>query len=228
MENLVLPGNPPIEITLRQSTRARRMSLRVSQLDGRVTLTVPRGVRARTVEGFVGEKADWIRKHLANQSVPQDVGLGATVPIQGQDTAIRPGQGRAPKLLDGALWVPGGADRVGPRVAGYLKVRAREQLSAASDHYAARIGMKYGRISLRDTRSRWGSCSSDGNLMYSWRLIMAPHEVLDYVAAHEVAHLVEMNHGPRFWSLVYKICPHYERPRTWLRQNGSELHRYRF
>jgi len=204
------------------------MSLRVSQMDGKVTLTVPRGVRERTVQGFVGEKADWIRKHLANQTAPQVVGLGALLPVEGHQVEVLAGQGRVPHLQDGTLLVPGRADRVGPKVAGYLKVRAREHLSAASDHYAERIGVKYGRLSLRDTRSRWGSCSSEGNLMYSWRLIMAPREVLDYVAAHEVAHLVEMNHGAGFWQLVGEIFPQYQTPRAWLRHNGAELHRYRF
>ncbi|MGR3434759.1 MAG: M48 family metallopeptidase, partial [Shimia sp.] len=81
---------------------------------------------------------------------------------------------------------------------------------------------------LRDTRSRWGSCSAAGGLNYSWRLVMAPPEVLDYVAAHEVAHLAQMNHSPRFWAEVAGLMPGYEAPRGWLRRHGADLHRYRF
>lgn len=228
MQNLILPGDPPIEIILRQSTRARRMSLRVSQLDGKVTLTVPRGMRERTLWGFVDEKADWIRKHLGAQQLSEIVRRGSFLPVEGGTVEVVAGLGRAPSLADRVLQVPGPDERVAARVAGFLKVRARDRLSAASDRYAAMVGRPYRRLSLRDTRSRWGSCSSEGNLMYSWRLIMAPRDVLDYVAAHEVAHLCEMNHGPGFWGLVEQISPDYRTPRHWLRQNGAALHRFRF
>ncbi|RMD90830.1 MAG: M48 family peptidase, partial [Alphaproteobacteria bacterium] len=107
-------------------------------------------------------------------------------------------------------------------------MQAREALAAACDRHAARLGRRYGRLSLRDTRSRWGSCSAEGNLNFSWRLVMAPPEVLDYVAAHEVAHLAEMNHSPAFWALVERLFPAHEAPRRWLRENGASLHRYRF
>jgi predicted metal-dependent hydrolase len=90
------------------------------------------------------------------------------------------------------------------------------------------LGRRFSRLSLRDTRSRWGSCSSRGGLSYSWRLILAPPDVLDYVAAHEVAHLAEMNHSPAFWALVARLCPGYQAPRGWLRREGAGLHRYRF
>ena len=109
-----------------------------------------------------------------------------------------------------------------------LKLRARDVLAEASDRYAVMVGQSYSRLSIRDTRSRWGSCSSEGVLMYSWRLIMAPPEVLDYVAAHEVAHLVEMNHSAAFWAMVERICPDYDVHRAWLRKNGDVLHRVNF
>jgi len=114
------------------------------------------------------------------------------------------------------------------RAKAFLKLRARDELAAASDRYAAMVGRSYTRLSFRDTRSRWGSCSSEGVLMYSWRLIMAPPAVLDYAAAHEVAHLVEMNHSPAFWAVVARICPDYEDYRGWLRKNGDVLHRVNF
>jgi predicted metal-dependent hydrolase len=130
-------------------------------------------------------------------------------------------------LRDGVLHVP---DEVtaGVRAKAFLKTKARDELAAASDFYAAQLGKRYNRLSIRDTRSRWGSCSSEGVLMYSWRLIMAPHEVLHYVAAHEAAHLVEMNHSDAFWAVVARICPDYDRHRIWLKKNGDQLHRVNF
>ncbi|MDG1999702.1 MAG: M48 family metallopeptidase, partial [Amylibacter sp.] len=97
-----------------------------------------------------------------------------------------------------------------------------------SESYAKMVGRSFSRITIRDTRSRWGSCTSDGNLMYSWRLIMAPPSVQAYVAAHEVCHLVEMNHSDAFWRQVAAIYPNYKKQREWLRHQGSHLHRYQF
>jgi predicted metal-dependent hydrolase len=105
---------------------------------------------------------------------------------------------------------------------------ARDRLVAASEHYADLLGRPFGKVSLRDTRSRWGSCTSEGNLMYSWRLILAPVDVLNYVAAHEVSHLAEMNHSQAFWSEVERLMPGYAAPRKWLKQHGAELHRFQF
>ncbi|GFE63244.1 hypothetical protein KIN_03180 [Litoreibacter roseus] len=109
-----------------------------------------------------------------------------------------------------------------------LKVTARDRLASASQKHAETLGRPFHKITLRDTRSRWGSCTSQGNLMYSWRLILAPPEVLDYVAAHEVAHLAHMDHSQRFWTAVGGLCPGYQTPRAWLRRNGATLHRYQF
>ena len=110
----------------------------------------------------------------------------------------------------------------------WLKVLARDRLARASTHYAGLVGRSYSSLALRDTRSRWGSCSPGGRLMYSWRLIMAPPAVLDYVAAHEVAHLVELNHSPAYWAVVSRICPDWQGHRSWLHDQGSALHRLRF
>ena len=133
---------------------------------------------------------------------------------------------RLPTDTDDGLLLPRGA---GPAsVKAFLRTRARDALVAASDRYAGLIGRQYSRLTLRDTRSRWGSCSSTGALMYSWRLIMAPPEVLDYVAAHEVAHLAQMNHGPAFWALVEELMPDYAPRRAWLRDHGDRLHALRF
>ncbi|SHJ48826.1 hypothetical protein SAMN05444000_10987 [Shimia gijangensis] len=223
-----LPGNPPISITLRRSARARRISLRVSRLDGRVSLTLPKGVPEREGLAFVREKEAWVRGQLDQRPDRVRVALGIDLPVEGRLLRLRDGTGRSIRVQDGEMLVPGAADRTAARVQGFLKQIARERLAAASDRYAERLGRKYTRITLRDTRSRWGSCSSAGALMYSWRLVMAPAGVLEYVAAHEVAHLAEMNHSPAFWARVEDIHGPYLEQRRWLRKSGEELHRYRF
>ncbi|AUQ59818.1 M48 family metallopeptidase [Phaeobacter inhibens] len=225
-----LPGEPPVPLTLRRSARARRISLRISGLDGRVTLTLPSRVPDREALDFAREKEGWIRDHLAQHPECIDVDYGCVLPIDGQPRHVVAGRGRRVLLDLDQLTVPGAASgaKPGRRIQRYLQELARDRLAAASDHYAAALGRPYSRISLRDTRSRWGSCSSDGALMYSWRLILAPSEVLRYVAAHEVAHLAEMNHSPAFWATVRQLYGNYDGAREWLRREGNQLHRYRF
>ncbi len=228
MSQHVLLGKPNVEITVRKSAKARRISLRISGLDGRVTLTVPQRVSEREGLKFAKQKEGWIRDQLLVRPDAIKVAFNSQIPIEGKLRRIMSGQGRRVELNDDQLYVPGPAETVGPKIKAWLKIRARDQLAAASDHYAKHLGYSYARISIRDTRSRWGSCSSSKGLMYSWRLYMAPPEVLNYVAAHEVAHLKEMNHSPAFWAEVARLYPDYETPRRWLREYGSNLHLYRF
>ncbi|MEC8039456.1 MAG: M48 family metallopeptidase [Pseudomonadota bacterium] len=224
----VLAGDPPVEVHLRRSAQARRLSLRVSGLDAKVTLTLPNGVAERQGLAFAAEKAEWLRRQIASRPEVVDVGIGCELPIYGLPHQVLAGQGRRIVVRDQQILVPGNAETAGRRLAAFLKALAREQLAAASDRYAADLKRPYSRISLRDTRSRWGSCSSAGVLMYSWRLVMAPMEVLEYVAAHEVAHLRHMDHSAAFWRQVEELYGDYSAARGWLRENGSELHRYRF
>lgn len=232
MGEYFLEGLPPVKITLRKSRQARRISLRVSQLDGRVTLTLPHGISAREAMVFAQEKSEWLRGHLAQRPEDVDVAIGVDLPFQGATLRVTGSAGRSVSINGDTLLVPAKTEaasaRVAARLAGFFKSMARDRLVAASDHYAQKLGLDYSRISLRDTRSRWGSCSSAGGLMYSWRLIMAPKDVLEYVAAHEVAHLAEMNHSQAFWSTVEGLAPDYRAPRQWLRSHGAQLHRYRF
>lgn len=221
----ILPGNPPIAVTLRRSARARRISLRVSALDGRVTLTLPKGLAEREALDFARSKQGWLQGHLADRMPDVAIAPGAEIPVEGRMMRLEVGGGRRVQISGDALIVPDGA---AARVQAWLKTLARERLVTASDRYAAALGRPYSRITLRDTRSRWGSCSSTGGLSYSWRLVMAPPEVLDYVAAHEVAHLEQMNHSPAFWAIVAALMPEYQTHRKWLRQHGTGLHRYRF
>jgi hypothetical protein len=219
-------GNPPITVDLRRSARARRLSLRVSRLDGKVTLTMPPRAPEREALAFLKEREDWLRGHLSEVTPAVPVTAAAEVLYRGQLLRIETAPGRRIQVQDDRLLLPAGA---GPAsVKAFLKTRARDALVAASDRYAAQIGHSYSRLTLRDTRSRWGSCSSNGALMYSWRLIMAPPDVLDYVAAHEVAHLAQMNHSAAFWNVVERLMPDYAARRMWLREQGDQLHRLRF
>lgn len=228
MTQHILPGSPPLTVTLRRSARARRISLRVSRLDGHITLTLPKGVRDTEALAFASDKRDWLARQLARNPTQQDVAPGMALPIAGQMRQVVAGSGRSIVLGHDSIAVPGGSARAGARLQGYLKELARHRLSEAVTHYSACLGRSHTRLTLRDTRSRWGSCSSRGALMFSWRLVMAPPEVLDYVAAHEVAHLAEMNHAPAFWAIVERIHGPCDAPRRWLRDHGHDLHRYRF
>ena len=219
-------GNPPIAVEIRRSARARRLSLRVSRLDGKATLTMPRFAPEREAMSFLHAREDWLRGHVGGIADRVQVGPGVILPFRGGTLEVAEGSTRRARLLDGRLEVP--SHGAGPRAKAALIVEARAALAEASDRYAARLGRSYAALALRDTRSRWGSCSSAGRLMYSWRLIMAPPDVLDYVAAHEVAHLAEMNHSPAFWTVVETLCPDHKRLRRWLRTEGSSLHRYDF
>ena len=191
-----------------------------------MTLTLPKSLPDQAALAFAQEKEDWIRAHLSKHPDAVEAGFGALLPIEGQNRVIEPAVGRRIQLEAGRVAVPG--EKPGRPLQRYLKELARNRLAEASDFYAARLGKEYSRLTIRDTRSRWGSCTADGGLMYSWRLILAPPSVLRYVAAHEVAHLQEMNHSQAFWNVVEHIYGRYQEPRAWLRDNGSSLHRYRF
>ncbi|WP_380057793.1 M48 family metallopeptidase [Falsihalocynthiibacter sp. SS001] len=225
---LFLPGDPAVEVRLRRSGRAKRLSLRVSRLDGQVTLTMPKHAKDKEAVDFANEKADWIRGHVGARLAELRPEVGGWIWFRGEKCPIQSGGGRSARFVDGAISVPDAAEKVPLRVESFLKLAARADLVSASEGFARDLGVEIGRVTLRDTRSRWGSCTYEGNLMYSWRLVMAPPEVLRYVAAHEVAHRLEMNHSVAFWAQVARVFPDYARPRKWLRDNGEELHRFRF
>ena len=224
----VLPGAPPIEITLKRSARARRFSLRVSRLDGRVTLSLPSRARETEAMAFARAQEEWLRETLAGMPVQAGVVIGGQVPVEGRMLTLVQGTGRAVRVEGESLLIPGDPAQAGARAGAFLKALARERLVAASDRYAALIGRKVTRVTLRDTRSRWGSCARDGALMYSWRLVMAPPSVLDYVAAHEVAHMEQMNHSAAFWAVVERLYPGWQVQRKWLHAEGQGLHAFRF
>ena len=226
MGQIRLSGEPAVEVQVKRSARARRISLRVSSIDGRVTLTVPPHVPERVARAFVEEKARWIGNAVQKCHVAAPVVLGSELPVEGKMRRIVLGKGRAARLTSDTVEAPPG--REGPATEAMIKHLARDRLAEAVDRFAARLGKDTGRLTLRDPRSRWGSCTADGNLMFSWRLILAPAEVLDYVAAHEVAHLKHMDHSAAFWQTVEALYPDYDAQRAWLRKEGAGLHRFRF
>lgn len=224
----VLPGSPPVEIVLKRSARARRFSLRVSRLDGRVTLSLPARARESEAMAFARAQEGWIRETLAEMPQQAGVGIGSLIPVEGRLLRLAPATGRGVRVEGDSLLIPGDPAQAGVRAGAFLRALARERLVAASDRYAAMIGRRVARVTLRDTRSRWGSCAQDGALMYSWRLVMAPVPVLDYVAAHEVAHMEQMNHSPAYWAVVDRLYPNWQVQRKWLHAEGQALHQYRF
>ncbi|SDZ42132.1 hypothetical protein SAMN05444004_1146 [Jannaschia faecimaris] len=222
-DRLPVPGAPGIEVVLRRSARARRMSLKVGRSDGRVSLSLPVLMPLAEAEQFVAQQADWIARHVAAAPAPRRVQVGGVLPLMGRDVPLVPGTGRSARFIGEAIVV---ADdmRAAPRVKALLQTMARTHLAEAVDRHAEVLGRQPTKLTLRDTRSRWGSCSSRGELMFSWRLIMAPGDVLDYVAAHEVAHLAHMDHSSRFWAQVETLMPGYAPRRAWLKQHGAALH----
>ena len=223
----LLPGSPPIAVRWRRSARARQMSLRVSRLDGRVTLTLPPRVARATAEAFLNDRRDWLHAAIERAHAPCPVEAGTRLPVEGRVLTVTPEAVGSVGVQGSALLVPA-RGAAGPRVAAWLKLRARDRLAEEVAGFADRLGRAPRAIRLRDTRSRWGSCSSTGDLMFSWRLIMAPPEVLAYVAAHEVAHLAQMNHSPAYWATLARLMPDHATARAWLRTEGAALHRYRF
>ena len=228
MKQIFLPNNPEISVQIRHSARARRLSLRISSLDGKVTLSGPPYVRERDYMAFIRDKEDWIIKNLAVMPEKTLVAAGAVLVYRGSPVTVAMASQRGVRIAGDAIYVARTSRSIGASIKGFLKSQARGALAHASDRYAAQLGVGYSALVLRDTRSRWGSGSSQGQLMYSWRLIMAPPDILDYVAAHEVAHLIEMNHSRAFWNVVARLYPDYETARDWLRSHGPMLHRYDF
>jgi predicted metal-dependent hydrolase len=154
---------------------------------------------------------------------------GAIVPVLGVPHRIcgSPDPSAPPVVVgDGEIRVRGDPRHIPRRVRDHLVLLAHNELARRARPLAARIGRKIGRVSVRDTKSRWGSCAASGNLSFSWRLIFAPERVIDYVVAHEVAHLAEMNHGPRFWRLVESLAPGNAQSRTWLDRHRARLLAY--
>jgi predicted metal-dependent hydrolase len=220
-------------VRLRRHRQARRYTLRVVAVTREAVLTMPPRGSFREARDFVEKNRGWIAARLDRLPKAAPFAHGTEIPLRGLVHAIAHRRGtRGTVWTETDRWgqrllcVAGHSEHVARRITDYLKREARRDLEVAVRSYADRLGVTVRRISVRDQASRWGSCSTSGALSFSWRLILAPRYVLDYLAAHEVAHMVEMNHSPRFWRLLNRICPNLERAKLWLDLHGTDLHRY--
>lgn len=240
----------PVEV--RRSARAGRLTLRVNEARRGAVLTMPLRASLGDAGDFLNRHAAWLRERLAALPAPVPFADGALVPLRGITHAVRlVGRVRGRGVVwtvagdDGtdramswdpasppscasppAICVAGDREHVARRLADWLRREARKDLSARVARHAETLELQPKRLTVRDQATRWGSCSTTGALSFSWRLILAPHFVLDYVAAHEVAHMKEMNHGPAFWRLVRRAAPRTDEARRWLKTHGATLHRY--
>jgi predicted metal-dependent hydrolase len=222
-ETITLPGGAA-RVEWRRSLRARRVSLRIDPREGHIVVTLPPRTARHAGMALLMDHAAWVVARLA--ALPRAVPFadGAVVPFHGTPHRIRHDPAlRAVRAEGGEIVVGGAAEFLPRRVADFYRAEARRALSALALRKAETAALRPRRVSVKDTSSRWGSCAADRSLAFSWRLVMAPPFVQDYVAAHEVAHLRHMNHGPRFWALVAQLTPHGAAAMAWLKREGPGL-----
>lgn len=214
-----------VVVAVKVSDRAK--SYRLSIPRSGPLLTVPRSGRWTDAEAFLLKHVEWLGVRLDKSHDAPALAPGSTIPLRGEQMRIvsLPSLRGRVSIIDNEIHVPGGEEHCKRRLVDWLKAQARADLEVACALHAGNLDVKIASISLRDQASRWGSCSSSRRLNFNWRLIMAPPFVLDYVAAHEVAHILEMNHAPAFWRTVERTLPDYERGRRWLKSNGQGLMR---
>lgn len=211
--------------------QSRRYRLVFDGARGELRLTVPRRTNERAALKWAGEQQLWLVEQVGKAALPVVVGPSAHVPFRGIDRRVdwAPTAPRAIRIDDEMLRVGGPAETVGRRIERWLKAQALELMERESREIAAAAGLSVGRVGVGDPRSRWGSCTHDGDLRYSWRLVMAPDHVRRATVAHEVAHLRHMDHGAAFHALVDELHDgDVAMARSWLRREGRSLHRYRF
>lgn len=215
----------PCPVRWRRSPRARRVSLHICPTEGAVIVTLPGRVGRAHGLALLTQHAGWVMQRLATLAPERPLTPGSSVPIGGVEHLIRHDPARrGGAFLDGAALVVTGLPEFAPRRArDFLRAEALRRFAASARPHAEALGVAPRAIRLKDTKSRWGSCAPDGTLAFSWRLVMAPGWVLDYVVAHEVAHLREMNHSKQFWALVEARTPHRHRATAWLRAEGPSL-----
>lgn len=220
-------------VRVRRHRQARRYTLRVQAATREIILTIPTRGSLKEARDFAQKHGGWIAARLGRLPAAMPFADGVMVPLRGEPHRIahrRGARGTVWTEIDGngerLLCVAGYAPHIARRVGDFLRREARRDLEAASLRYAGDLGLAVRRVTVRDQSSRWGSCSTTGMLSFSWRLVLAPSYVLHYLAAHEVAHLIEMNHSAKFWRVVRRICPDHEHAKAWLDVHGTDLHRY--
>ncbi|MGL4404255.1 MAG: M48 family metallopeptidase [Notoacmeibacter sp.] len=221
-------GLRTVALNVVRSTRANRLTLRIGRNGDAAKVTAPTHVREVEIMEFVSRHMGWLGEKLNSYPEKPNLRAGLKVPIKGVAHKIVHCSGRGvnrvvPGETGPELHLHGQENAIARRIADYLKKEAKLTIEPMALKLAAETGKRVKSIRFKDTTSRWGSCSSDGNLSFSWRIMMAPPRVIAYLVAHEVAHLTEMNHGPKFWELCEKLCPDQDACRAWLKRNGSKL-----
>ena len=227
IELAIGPAIEHLPIIIRKHSTSRRMVIRYQPLQHHVSLTLPRYVSIRQGLHFIEEKRAWLVKQITENAKTIPLEHGQTIPILGNDYTLLYVGGRGVVTLDEKnILIPGDETFLKRRLLEWLKRQLRAEITHLAEAKAKQIKKPLGKISLRDTSSRWGSCSHDGNLSFSWRLVFAPYAVLDYVVAHEVAHIKHHDHSPAFWAAVELLCPEYDKYRNWLKTHGAVLYSY--
>lgn len=223
-------GGRAVPLRLVRNARAKRLILKVEHSTGEVVVVGPSERSLKKALDFAARERAWIEKSLANVPPRIPFGSGTVFPLRGRSTQIvHTPQARRGVIHDhvlDALFVSGQQDFMGRRVQDWLKREARIDLAREVVRYVQMIDRPLPKMAVRDTTTRWGSCSASGTLSFSWRLVLAKPDILSYVAAHEVAHLVHMNHSKKYWSLVERLYGPYDRAEAWLSAEGTLLHRY--
>ena len=210
---------------VRRSDRARRVRVLVDPHSG-VEVVLPRRSPASAAPAAVAELRPWIEDRLAAGQAVRDAvaARGAAVPYLGRELALteQPGRSRVHRRGD-ALLVPADGAVAADAIERWYRRAARDEIAPRLDEAVAALGARYTKLTIRNQRTRWGSCTAGGALSFNWRLLLAPEPVLDYVVWHEACHLRVMDHSPRFWALVATHCPDYQAHRRWLKVQGSTL-----
>ena len=229
-KSIFFSEKPQIRVAIRRVRNSTRLSLRVSSISENVTLTAPLNTKQDVLLRFLESKETWLKDKLLKISDKKlQVDIGGLIPIFGSKKQLEIcSESLNVRIIGNSIRIPISVSKPGLSVENYLKKLAMEELTNVTNYYCDKLGVSYSSIKLRDTRSRWGSCSSNSNLMFSWRLIMAPKNVIRYLVAHEVTHLKHFNHSSDFWFEVRSIFGPYENERKWLRTEGTNLHFYKF
>ncbi len=223
--------NLPSYIKVKKSTRARRMALRLDAKERVFHLVLPRGMSMRSAKAFIEEHERWMQEKLRDLPRPVSFTHGQTIPVFGRNRVIRVLKRKTLKTTDiilkhNEILVVTPLDDATDKIKKFLAKTARDRLTEMAEEKAAQIGEKIKNLYVRDTKSRWGSCAEDGGLSFSWRLIFAPAEAMDYVVAHEVAHLRHMNHGRHFWNLCRSLSDDFIEGHYWMQNYGQDLMRF--
>lgn len=219
---------PDLPLKVTEPTRCRRLSLRIDGKERSVVLSLPPRCSVKRAAKFVSDNRAWIEAHLLSIPVMKKFAADDVISLFGQSLKIKhcPEQKCGVIVENGLIKVSGSVEFLPRRVRDFIKKESLQKLTEMSQEKAQKIGCSVKKVTIKDTKSRWGSCSTLGNINYNWRIALAPEEAIDYLTAHEVSHLKHPDHSPAFWKCVKSLSPYAESGRRWLKQNGNLLYTY--